>query len=234
MLIVLGVLALAFASGCTAAPQASPTPTPLSPVTPAPTRQATPQPTPQPSPLSFPELSGEALDPGRYDASPPFAIKFTFEIPDDGWSSAHIHDEFFDVMRFDGPDPNIPTRWVAWGYPDTIHGPDGEQPVAGLTAEEAIELMSNVPNVEASDPRPFSISGIDGIQADLHTDVAMTQLFGGGAGDFALEPAFDVRLGAVDLDPGLLLVMCFGPDGDLEDGCADAQPIINSVEIIQN
>jgi len=184
--------------------------------------------------MTFPDLSGEALVPGTYQASPPFAIHFTFEIPDEGWSSAHIHDEFFDVMRLDGPEPNIPTRWVAWGYPATVHGPNGAQPVEGLTPDEAVELMSNVPNIEASDPRPFTVAGLEGIQVDMHTDVEMTQIFGGEAGDLALDPTFDVRLGAVDLDPGLLLVMCFGPDGDLDGGCADAQPIIDSLRIIQN
>jgi hypothetical protein len=94
--------------------------------------------------------------------------------------------------------------------------------------------MSNVPNVEASASRPFTFAGIDGVQADLHTDVAMTQIFGGAAGDLALEPAFDVRLGVVDLDSGLLMVMCFGPDGDLANGCADAQPILDSVELGQD
>ena len=184
--------------------------------------------------MTFPELSGEELVPGTYQASPPFAIHFTFEIPDEGWSSAHIHDDFFDVMRLDGPEPNIPTRWVAWGYPATVHGPDGEHSVDGLTPADAIDLMSNVPNIVASDPRPFMVSTFEGVQAELHADVEMTQIFGGDGGDFALEPRFDVRLGVVDLEPGLLMVMCFGPDGDIAGGCADAQPIIDSVRIIQN
>lgn len=228
------VVAIAIAVGCASEPPPSPSPTLAPARTPTSAPGATVAPTPRPTPLAFPEVSGVALAPGVYDGSPPFAIDFTFEIPDEGWSSAHIHDEFLDVMRLDGPEPNIPTRWVAWAYPDTVGGPNGDRPAAGLTPAEAIEGMSDVPNVEASDPMPFSVSGLEGVQVDLHTDVAMTQIFGGEAGDLALEPAFDVRLGAVELDSGLFLVMCFGPDGDLEAGCADAQPIIDSVEITRS
>jgi hypothetical protein len=59
-------------------------------------------------------------------------------------------------------------------------------------------------------------------------------MFGGEAGDFAMEPSFDVRLGVVEVDPGLLMVMCFGPDGDLDGGCADSQGIIDSMEMALN
>ena len=115
-----------------------------------------------------------------------------------------------------------------------VHGPDGEQPIMDLSDAEALELMSHVPNVEASDPRPFTVAGLEGVQADLHANVEMTQIFGGAAGDFAMEPGFDVRLGVVELDFGLLMVMFFGPDGDLEGGCADGQVIIDSMKMARN
>jgi hypothetical protein len=174
-------------------------------------------------------VSDQELEPGVYDASPPFAVDFTFRIPDEGWESAHMHEEFFDVMRFDGPDPAVPTHWVAWGFPETIHGPEGSQPAGDLSVAEAIDLMSRVPNVEATQPVPFTFAGFDGVQVDLRTDTAMTQIFGGEAGDLALDPAFEVRLGAIPREPGLLLVMCFGRATELDEACAETQPILDSV-----
>jgi hypothetical protein len=178
----------------------------------------------------FPSQSQQDLQPGIYDSNPPFAVEFLFRIPDDGWQSAHIHEEFFDVMRFDGASPTIPTRWVAFGFPQTLYGPDGVQPVDDVTPAEAIDLISNVPNVAATNTRPFTFAGRDGVQVDLRTDVASTHIFGGDAGDLGLDPSFPARLGAVAHDPGLLIVMCFGAP-DIDEGCADAQPIIDSVEL---
>src|SRR5688572_22557804 len=128
-LLVVALAAVAFA--CTSAP----TPTQTAPPTPtaSPTPTESPESIPEPTVLSFPSAGEQDLTRGLYDSSPPFAVEFTFLIPDEGWSSAHIHDEFFDVMRLDGPEPNIPTRWVAWGYPETINGPDGTQPASELT-----------------------------------------------------------------------------------------------------
>ena len=145
--------------------------------------------------------------------------------------SAHVHDDFFDVIRLDGPDPVVPTRWVAFGFPLNIHGPDGSQPAASLTPGEAIDLMSDVANIDASAASPFTFAGRDGVRADLRTDTPMTQIFGGEDGDLALDPTFDVRIGAVEHEPGLLLVMCFGSPGELDAACADSQPIIDSVEL---
>src|SRR5262245_23244267 len=101
---------LVAATGCTATTQPTPTPVPTAVPTLRPTAVPTPTlvPTLAPTAMPFPDQTGDPLAPGVYDSSPPFALHFTFEIPDEGWHAAHIHDEFFDVMRFDGDSPTIP------------------------------------------------------------------------------------------------------------------------------
>jgi len=202
--------------------------------TPAPTPNATAMPTPWPSPAetvnAFPTTHQE-LAVGRYDSSPPFKIPFTFEIPAAGWNTAHIHDDFLDVMRFDGQDPVAPTAWVAWAMPANIIGEETE-PAAGLTPQQAAELMSNKPSVTAGNPVPFTFLARDGVEVELRADLPNTFIFGSGDsgdGNFGLDPAYPMRVGIVDHESGLLLVLCLAPDDDSTSGCGgEQQQIVES------
>ena len=200
----------------TAVPTPSPTPTPI-PVTPAP-----------PTPMAFPRLSEVDLMPGRYSSSPPFDIPFTFEIPDVGWVSAHLHGEFFDVMRLDDANPGVPTRWVAWAHPQTVYGTD-EAAASGLTPAEAAATVASNPDVVATETRLFEIAEIDGVQLDVHATQPAVSIFGGPDGDFDLQPSHDARLGFVTVDGELVIVLCLGAPDELDEACADGQPILDSV-----
>jgi hypothetical protein len=223
------VVGLQLIVGCSSvAPTISPATATLAAATNAPTTPGTPAPTP--SPLAFPTTSEVELMPGRYSSSPPFDIEFTFEIPGPGWFSAHIHGEFFDVMRFEGTDQRSPIRWIAWAHPETIHG-DREAPAADLTPQEAATQMAMQIAVEAGTSSRFTFAGLDGVQMDYHTEIRQVPLFGGPDGDFQLDNSQDARIGIVKIDEEMLLIMCLAPPGQLEAGCADAQPILDSVEL---
>jgi len=133
-------------------------------------------------------------------------------------------------MRFEGPGQRSPVRWVAWAHPETIHG-DRDARAADMTPQEAADLMASQLAVEAESSRPFTFAGLDGVQLDLHTEITQVPLFGGPDGDFQLDNSQDARIGIVKLDGQLLLVMCLAPPGELEAGCADARPILDSVEL---
>jgi hypothetical protein len=229
----LGVAAAALAgtllSGCAATTNPTPGSPTASPVLVTPSPVATDAPTPKPTILAFPTVSEVDLAPGRYDSSPPFDLAFSFEIPEDGWHSAHIHGEFFDVMRFDGADPRAPTSWVAWALPQTIIGTTSQAAV-DLTPEEAAELMSTKEGVTASETAPFTFLGEDGVQLDLSASAPVTHIFGGPEGNFGLDPIYPMRIGIVDNDPGLLLVLCLVPEDGEPTGCGDSQSIIDTAE----
>ena len=194
---------------------------------------ATPSPSPPaptPSPRPFPTTSGMELEPGRYSSSPPFDFAFTFEIPAPGWSSAHIHGEFFDVMRFEGTDQRSPVRWVAWAHPETIHG-DRDAPAAELSPQEAADFMATQLAVDAGRTSAFTLAGLEGVRLDFHTDITQVPLFGGPDGDFQLDNSQDARIGIVRIDEEMLLAMCLAPPGQLEAGCTEAQSILDSVEL---
>ena len=181
-----------------------------------------------PTVRAFPTASMEDLAPGRYDSSPPFDLVFTFEISDEGWHSAHMHDDFFDVMRFDGPDPVAPTSWVAWALPENVIGGTTEA-AADLSPAEAAQLMAGNPGVLASEPGPYSFLGRGGVVMDLNAEAPNTHIFGSSDGNFGLDPAYDMRIGIVDNDPGLLFVLCIVPEDGQPMGCGDSQSIIDSV-----
>jgi hypothetical protein len=151
-------------------------------------------------------------------------------VPGPGWFSAHLHGEFLDVMRFDGPDAHVPTRWVAWAHPATLYG-SGPVDAAGLSPEAAAAAVEANDDLEASSPRPFEFAELKGEQLDVHTDSSNVPVFGGPDGDFGLEPAHDARLGFVTIGEELVIVMCLGAPTELDAACADVQPILDSVAL---
>ena len=179
--------------------------------------------------MPFPSHSEVALQPGRYTSSPPFDIPFTFAIPNSGWESAHLHGEFFDVVRLDGPNPGQPTRWVAWAHPDTIHG---AAPVAatGLEPQEAAATVAANSDLVATETNLFEFAGVSGVQLDVHA-AQPAPLFGGPAGNFVLVPSHHARLGFVRVGTELVAVMCLASADELDAACAEVQPILDSVQL---
>ena len=204
----------------------SPTPDPASPL-PA----ASPPASTAPGAWPFPTDDGVGLEPGRYASAPPFDVAFTFEVDDAGWESMHLHGEFFDIGRFDTDErPAQPVRWIGWAHPDHVRG-GTDEPVAGMTPEEAAALLASRDDVTASEPVPFAFAELAGVRLDLHASRPNTLLFGGADGNFGLEPSHDLRLGIVPLDERLVFVLVLAAPAELDAAWAEAAPILEGVEL---
>ena len=232
VLACLAVLVAACGDGSPGASGASTTPAPTS----AATLETSLAPSAEPpigSPTTgvqrWPQASGIDLERGRYASSPPFDVAFTFEVTEVGWESAHLHGEFFDLIRDVGPD-GLPARWLAFGRPEYI-GIEPGTPAAGMSVDEAIALFRARDDVRATDPEPFELDGRVGSRIDLHTLAPDTKLFGGEDGAFGQGPNQDIRLGVVEHGGGLLLVLVLAAPSDLEDAWNQVQPILASVAL---
>ena len=217
-------------SGCGGSPAGTPSPSIAhASVSPAPTAQsATP---PETGVLPFPTRRAVPLDQARYAASPPFDLALTFETPDDGWESLHLLGEFTDIARFDGvPRSGPPSRWIAFGHPARIHG-ETDVDAAGLTPAEIADHLRDRDDLETTEPTPFSVAGLDGVQLDLRAPSRDTAIFGGPAGNLSLEPSRDARMGIVVAGEEPLLVLVFAPPEELDDAWNEAQPVLESVAL---
>jgi hypothetical protein len=171
------------------------------------------------------------LEQARYAASPPFDLALTFQTPDDGWESLHLLGEFVDIARFDGvPRSGPPSRWIAFGHPARIHG-ETEVNAAGLMPGGIADLLRDRDGLETTEPTPFSVAGLDGVQLDLRARARDTSIFGGPAGNLSLEPSRDARMGIVVVGEEPLLVLVFAPPEELDDAWNEAQPVLESVEL---
>ena len=229
-LALLAVVVFACASPSPAStPTASPAPTPTASPAPTPTLVPTPRPTPA-TLLTFPDLSEQSLAPGRYSSSPPFDIPFTFEVPTEGWVSAHLHGEFFDVMQL-AEGSNFPLRWIAWARPATIHG-QTDAPAAALSPDRAADIMAGNGQLFENNRMAYDLAGLSGIRLDLTVvNGPPVPLFGGPAGDFSLDDDHELRLIIVPANDALMLVLVLAPGGQLPDAWSDSLPVLDSIDL---
>jgi hypothetical protein len=225
-------LTLGLSLGACTSPAASPTPAATAGHTPAPTATPTLVATPTQVPiLAWPTDSAVALVPGTYSSSPPFDVPFTIDIRGQGWGSAHLHTEFFDFMNVTQIGVQ-PTRWVAFAHPETI---GGSAPVAaeGLSPRAAAGLIAGLDNVVAGPISDVALFGIDGVLIDLTSSVTNVPLFGGPAGQFGMDSAYELRLTVLphDTDADLLLVLLLAPPRELDAAWTEVQPILASVRL---
>lgn len=224
---------LCLSLGACAAPTASATPPPTASATPQPTASPTPAPSSSATPIGafdWPTDSAIALTPGRYSSSPPFDVQFTIDIPADNWGSAHLHGEFFDFM--DVTQLGVqPTRWAAFAHPDTIGGGDDAVPAQDLSPRAAAEVLASVENVVAGPISEARLAGLAGVRLDLATDVASTPVFGGSAGQFGLDPAYEARVTILphSADGDLFLVLVLAPTGQLDAAWSELEPILATI-----
>ncbi len=225
-LAVLATLLVVSAAGCAgqaAAPRSSPGSTPAT---------VTAWPAASPSdPLPFPTARAKRLEHARYAAAPPFDLRLTFTTPGQDWETLHLLGEFTDVVRWagasrDGP----PMRWIAFAHPTRIRG-DTDVPAAGLDAAGVAALLTERDDLEATDPEPFSVAGVDGVRLDLHAQRPDTIIFGGPGGELGMEPSRSTRVGIVVVEEEPLLIFVFAPPDELEQAWDEAGPLLDSVEL---
>ncbi len=193
---------------------------------------ATASPTESPSgPLPFPSARAKRLEHARYAAAPPFDLALTFTTPGQDWETLHLLGEFTDVVRWDGASRNgPPMRWIAFAHPTRIRG-ETDVPAAGLDAAEIAAVLVEREDVEASEPEPFSVAGVDGLRVDLHARRPDTIIFGGPGGELGMEPSRSARVGIVVVEDEPLLMFVFAPRDELEQAWNEAAPLFDSVEL---
>jgi hypothetical protein len=196
----------------------------------APPATASPSAVAGPSGSPLPESAGPALSPGRYRSTPPFDVPFAFDIPNEGWENWHLIPEFIDVVRYEGADRSgVPPRWLAFAHPTRIRGMT-DTAAAGLTPDEAAALFAARTDLEAGAVTSQSVAGRDGVRLDLAADHSNTVLFGGPAGNLALEGGQTARVVILPNGDDLLLVLVIAKPAELEAAWDEAGPILESVE----
>lgn len=184
--------------------------------------------------LAWPTGFAIEMDAGTYFSSPPFVIPLTIEISGTGWHAGHLNPVFIDLQRYDGVEVGgFPTRMLAFGWPENVRGNDGPVPVEGLTPSAAVDLLADRGSVAPGERAAVELFGIAGERIDLHSDLSNNPIFGTADGDFGLGPELDVRLVALPLNDGLLMVGVLAPTADLDDAWEQALPMLESVEIIE-
>jgi hypothetical protein len=233
------LLAACGASTTTQAPSApSATTVPTAATSSTPTiAPATAAPTTPPRPagaLPWPSEFAVEMTAGTYFSSPPFVIPLTIEISEAGWHAGHLNPVFIDLQRYDGVEVGgLPTRMLAFGWPENVRGNDGPVPVLGLTPTAALDLQTDRGSVEPGKRAEVELFGLSGAWIDLHSDLNNNPIFGTADGDFGLGPELDVRLVALPLDEGLLMIGVLAPTDDLEEAWEQALPMLETVEIIE-
>ncbi len=232
-------------AACGAGSQATSEPTgpgaTAGPATPSPaaatatTAPATAAPTILPRPsgtLPWPTAFAVEMAAGTWFTSPPFLVPLAITVSEAGWYAGHINPVFIDLQRFDGVEVGtFPTRMLAFGWPENVRGDGGPVPVEGLTPAAALDLLAGRGSLTAGERAPVELFGLAGERIDLHSDFGNTSIFGTADGDFGLGPELDLRLAALTLGEGLLMVGVLAPAADLEDAWDQALPMLESVEV---
>lgn len=180
---------------------------------------------------AWPKVFDIELDVATYWSSPPFRIPFAITITEPGWYSAHLHDDFFDFMRFDGVPHKFPTLMVGFGDPDHVRGGDGDVAVDDLTPAAALDLLEARASLVATNRSDVELLGLQGARIDLHSATGSNPIFGTAEGNFGLGPELDVRLVLLQRPGRLLVVAVLAPPGGLDAAWDRALPILETVRL---
>ncbi len=172
---------------------------------------------------------------GSTAAPPPLDLAFTFELDAPGWQTGHLDAEVFDIIRFDGlPESGLPARSLGFALPTTIRGAGAgaaaNLPVANLAPADALAALAARDDLVASEVTDLELFGRAAAQVDLHAKANNTPIWSASGGTSGLATARDLRLLAVALDDGgLLLVMIQARPNDLEAASEQAFDILDTV-----
>jgi len=183
--------------------------------------------------LAWPTQATIELEAARYFSAPPFSIPFTVEVPEAGWYSGHLHEEFFDLMRFDGvPTDGLPTRIIGFQAPLHVRGADGDVPVAGLTPDEAVDLLTERSSLALANREDVELSDLEGVRVDVRSSVGNNPTFGGEAGDLGVGGELTTRMIILERGEGLMVVIVVALPDDLEAAWRQAQDILATVDLV--
>jgi hypothetical protein len=215
------------AAAPTVAPSAGPSAAPTNAQT-APTITAPPPPS---GTLAWPNAFDVELEVATYWSEPPFRIPFSIAVIQPGWYSAHVHEDFFDLLRFDGVPHQFPTRMVGFADPDQFRGDDGNVAVEGLSPDDALDLLARRASLETTNRSALDMFGIRGARIDLHSGTDSNPIFGTAEGNFGLGPELDMRLVLLPRGGRLFVVVVLAAPGDLDAAWEQALPILETVRL---
>ena len=196
---------------------------------PSPSAPAVPRPS---GTNAWPAAFNVELAAGRYFTAPPFGIGLTLAIGEPGWFSGHLHPEYIDLLRFDGvTHDELPTRVIGFQRPLHVRGADGTVPVGGLTPDQAIDLLAGRASLELRNRRGLELFGREGVVVDLGSSLGNNPTFGGEAGELGVGGAQTTRMVVLPNGADLLVVIVVADPDDLDAAWAQAQPILESVEL---
>jgi hypothetical protein len=161
------------------------------------------------------------------------AVEFDFPLAmriGEGWSGAHLHGEYADIIRGEAPD----FIFVLLGHPAHFQRGDGTRDDA-TTPEAAWASLRANPDLEVTDPQPYSLLGAEGLRADVSVIPGRggQQLFGGGDGDLGFEEGWTLRLAVLAYRGELLLVGINAPTDLFADAIEIGQPVVDSLAVIE-
>jgi hypothetical protein len=139
---------------------------------------------------------GAALEPGRYrfDA---FQPPLTFAVGE-GWVGGHTLAEYFDVFYGD-------ELVIGFARPGFVRGAEGNVDVAELTPRTMLETIEGNA-VRAGPITPTELRGLPAFEMSFQV-AARTVVFGGPEGELRIEPRWEQRAIALDVDGELVLVL---------------------------
>jgi hypothetical protein len=139
---------------------------------------------------------GAALEPGRYRFEA-FRPPLTFAVGE-GWVGGHTLSEYFDVFHGD-------ELVLGFARPGFVAGAVSNVDVAGLTPLATLETIEGNA-ARAGAITTTELGSLPALEMSFHV-AAPTVLFGGPEGELTIEPRWDQRAIAVDVDGVLVLVV---------------------------
>jgi hypothetical protein len=161
---------------------------------------------------------GAELEPGRYRYDP-FEPSTTFAVGK-GWVGGHTLAEFFDVFRGDD-------LTVGFARPAFVMGADGEVDVADLTPRTALETIESN-GVQADRIERAELAAVPGSEMSFSV-TRPTSVFGGPEGALTLEPPWEQRAIALEVDGALVIVLVQWTAGATAADHAAAEDVLASI-----
>ena len=217
----LAIAALALVTGCGAtSPTEKPSVSSTDPVSAAPSEASG-------SEAAELTATGAPLEPDLYTRSE-FEPAITLEL-DGSWQAVQLFGGFFDVQQ----DPGSPdVIAVQFARPTGVFGADGAS--MPESAEDAVALVSENPNLTVVESSASRIGGLEGSQVTVeNAGGAHAQILTVPPGPLGIDPGRRLWIAFFDTDNGLLAIMVGGSTARWDEALAAAEPVLESVRIGQ-
>jgi hypothetical protein len=186
-------------------------------------------PPPTPTPRAFEDASGE-LEPGTY-ASSIDSVEITYTVPA-GWTNDPAAPEL--AGPYAGETGGLSFWIVTDLFADPCRFDQGTlDPPPGPSIDDLANALVAQPGVDAAPPSDIVVDGFAGTYVEYTTPATGCDAFGPWQtpNGVVLFPSTDVRYWILDVDGTRLVMLAYLWDDATEEGRAELQAIIDSVEI---